>query len=216
MMKFATTSLVVSTATLGLMLGAAQNAQASGLIRNIQSVTVVGGTTASGSSINNIINGSGLPGNIPSLTGVHAATTSSNAWRSNTGSTNFTITFAFNHNFDKLAGFSFWTANGTGLTPNEGVRNMTVQYSTNNGASYTTIAGTPAEFTRGSNTPQVVNFSTAFRDVTHVRFNITKNWGSSRVAIGEVQFRSIPEPSASLALLTLGLGGMVVGLRKRV
>ncbi|WP_253852458.1 PEP-CTERM sorting domain-containing protein, partial [Microcystis aeruginosa] len=41
------------------------------------------------------------------------------------------------------------------------------------------------------------------------------NYGASssnnRIGFSEIQFRSIPEPSSTLALLALGLGG--VGLR---
>jgi hypothetical protein len=58
---------------------------------------------------------------------------------------------------------------------------------------------------------QLISFNKV--GATHVRFNITSNYGGNRVAINEVQFKAIPEPSASLALLASGLAG--VGLRKR-
>jgi hypothetical protein len=37
---------------------------------------------------------------------------------------------------------------------------------------------------------------------------------NNRIGFNEIQFRSIPEPSSTLALLALGLAG--VGLKKRI
>ena len=49
---------------------------------------------------------------------------------------------------------------------------------------------------------------------TQVRFNVQSNYGGIRSGFAEIQFKTIPEPSASLALLALGLVG--IGLRKRI
>ncbi|MDB9412330.1 discoidin domain-containing protein [Microcystis aeruginosa] len=219
-MKLTTKSLVLSTATFGLMLGVAQNAQAGRLIT---------GVTISGTSPNltqnwalgNVINGSGLPGNTPRLQGTHALSASTNAWRTNSGNVPsvanpLSITFQLGAVPTDLIGLSFWNITGpsSGTIANTmGVKDANLEYSTD-GTNFSSLW--TGSFTRGTITasgPQVVNFSLV--KATHVRLNITSNHGQAqRVGFNEIAFKSIPEPSASLALLGLGLAG--VGLRKRI
>jgi hypothetical protein len=223
--KLAITHLVLSTATFGLMLAVPQNAQASGLIRNVIPTTDIG--TGFG-NINATTNGAGLQGppvNKPSLTGDHAQTntgTNPNAWRSSIPDPgaigNVTINFAFGRIYN-LAGFSFWNLNGT-----SGINTVTIQYSSNNGGNWTTLTdpNVPAFFTgrptTGVVSAQQVSFSPVY--ATNVRFINMSNHGGTgsnyRLGFNEIQFTSIPEPSTTLALLALGLAGMGLGLRKRI
>ncbi|MDB9433764.1 discoidin domain-containing protein [Microcystis aeruginosa] len=221
MMKLTTKSLVLSTATFGLMLGVAQNAQAGRLIT---------GVTISGTSPNltenwavgNVINGSGLPGNTPRLQGTHALSASTNAWRTNSGNlpsvaNPLSITFQLGAVPTDLGGLSFWNLTGPSsgsFSTAMGVQNANLEYSTD-GTNFSSLW--TGSFTQGTITasgPQKIDFNPV-EGVTHVRLNITSNHGQAqRVGFNEIAFKSIPEPSASLALLGLGLAG--VGLRKRI
>ena len=216
-MKLANASLALSTATFGLMLGLAQNAQAASYLVPNVNASVSGIGTNSPYNIVNIVNGQGLPGNTPSLTGNHASSTNTNSWRSALGflAAPKPIQITFNFGVARnLTGLSFW--NATDGSPDNsqlfGVKDVTFQYLS--GATWTAL--TPLSpwtgaFTQGLASPQLVDFSQV--TTTQVRFNIASNFGGQRVAINEVQFKAVPEPSASLALLALGLAG--VGLRKR-
>lgn len=213
------------------MLAVPQNAQAAGLIRNV-TATVSGAGDAQQGNINYTTDGAGLigpPANTPSLTGDHEATSTTNAWRSgrldllpSPGVTGITINFAFNRVYN-LAGFSFWNAGGNATLANQGIKNVTIEYSSNNGGTWTTLTGAPGSFAAGSSTTgslvsvQQVNFSPVL--ATNVRFKDMTTQGTNtalnnRLGFNEIQFRSIPEPSSTLALLALGLVG--VGLRKRI
>ncbi|AKE64735.1 putative Bacterial Ig-like domain (group 1) [Microcystis aeruginosa NIES-2549] len=221
-MKLAIRPLVLSTATFGLMLGVSQNAQAAGLIPRVTASTA---NSASGWNIANTVNGVGLPSNTPSLTENHNVTNSTNSWRTNTipvGTPLSSVTIEFNFNrIYNLAGFSFWNLSSSSAT--QGINTLTIEYKLNTGA-WTTLTGpgVPLAFAQGTTSttssisPQVFNFSPVY--ATNVRFsNMTNHGGSGnnrRLGFSEIQFRSIPEPSSTLALLALGLGG--VGLRKRV
>jgi hypothetical protein len=226
MMKLTTKSLVLSTATFGLMLGVAQNAQA-GLITGVTATLT--GTTPNW-ALDNVTNGSGLTGNKPSLGGTHALSATTNAWRSN--NTTFplvapiSITFKLGTVPQDLIGLSFWNMTGLASLTAMGVQGANFQYSIDNAANFTALTPTAfngvagawtGSFTRGGTTisgPETVDFNLV-KGVTHVRLNITSNYASAqRVGFNEIAFKSIPEPSASLALLGLGLAG--VGLRKRI
>ena len=216
-MKLAIKPLVLSTATLGLMLGVAENAQAS-LIPNITASTNMG--SAFSTNIANTVNGAGLPSNTPSLTGSHAAATVTNAWFGTALTGN--ITFNLNGSYS-LAGFSFWNFNRYLFS--WGIKDVTVQ-SSSDGTTWTTIAGAPVQFAIASNAPippAVYSFSPV--TASFVRFVVASNWGSvNGTGFSEVQFnrtpdqppqlQSVPEPSSLLALLAFGLAG--VGLRKRM
>jgi hypothetical protein len=206
-MKLAIKPLVVSTAALSLMFGVAQNAQAA-LITGITASTDMG---SNGTNIINTVNGQGLPSNTPSLTGAHQTATGGNAWLGNQSTGN--ITFNLNGSYS-LTGFSFWNLNNPGNTA--GIKDVTVQSSTN-GTTWTTIAGAPTQFAIAANAPQSPEqFSFSPVTASFVRFVVSSNWGGSFAGFSEVQFHGtpVPEPSALLALLAFGLGG--VSLRKRL
>ncbi|MFM7475166.1 MAG: discoidin domain-containing protein, partial [Microcystis aeruginosa] len=206
------------------MLGVAQNAQAAYVVPGVTVSSLTGATTntSGGYKLQDMVNGKGLPGGIPSLTGNHANTASGNSWRS-VLNPKYPVGITFNLNgIRELAGLSFWNANSN--QSNSGVKNVTFQYSTDgtnffalNPISFKGVAGAwTGAFDQGGAAAQLVDFKEV--KATHVRFNITSNYfasgTASRIAINEVQFKAIPEPSASLALLALGLAG--VGLRKRI
>ncbi len=219
MMKLTTKSIVLSTASFGLMLGVAQNAQAA-LITGV-TISNTSPNLTQNWAVGNVINGSGLPGNTPSLGGIHALSASNNAWRTNSGNlpsvaNPLSITFNLGAVPTDLVGLSFWNITGpsSGTTANTmGVQNANLEYSTD-GTNFSSLW--TGSFLRGGGTasgPQVVDFSLV--KATHVRLNITSNHGQAqRVGFNEIAFKTIPEPSASLALLGLGLAG--VGLRKRI
>ena len=92
------------------------------------------------------INGAGLPGNTPALTGIHAARDSNpiNTWAGDQFTGN--ITFNLNDTYN-LAGFSFWNYNGGN---DIGIQGVTIQSSTD-GTNFTTILDAPTEFNIGNN-----------------------------------------------------------------
>ncbi|GBL13311.1 hypothetical protein MTo_00601 [Microcystis aeruginosa NIES-1211] len=221
-MKLAITHLVLSTATFGLMLAVPQNAQASGLIRNVAANVVTGGTGFGGIGLTT--NGAGLigpPVDRPTLTGDHSATSNTNSWRSanlNAGTIGqAVIEFTFPRVYN-LAGFSFWNLGSTTTLASQGINGVKIEYLKEN--VWTPLIGAPISFLRGStagNTPvETFNFTPVF--TTKVKFsNMTNHGGigtNYRLGFNEIQFRSIPEPSTTLALLALGLAA--VGLRKRI
>ncbi|MCA2709955.1 MAG: PEP-CTERM sorting domain-containing protein [Microcystis sp. M015S2] len=219
-MKHAITPLVLSTATFGLMLGVPQNAQASGLIRNVTATTnLVGATTSS--NLLFTTNGAGLPLGTPSLTGTHEASTGTNAWRSanNFPSSTGVFEFAFNRIYN-LAGFSFWNSGGGTVAADVGINAVKIEYRLGTGGTWTTLSGAPSSFAKGASSGNVAVQQFSFTPVlaTNVRFSNMTNQGGSgsnnRIGFSEIQFRSIPEPSSTLALLALGLAG--VGLKKRI
>jgi hypothetical protein len=211
--KLAISPLALSTATLGLMLGVAQNAQA-----GVTVSTSMG--TQSGFNIINTVNGAGLvPNSVGPLHVASSTTSFGTSWQSNNATTG-TITFQFTGVTPViLGGFKFWNLSGTGNTPGRGLRNVWVQY--NDGTTWKDLLGTttnPFIFAQGANVGTAVGPSNDidFARVlaTQVRFNVRSNYGGARSGFAEIQFKTIPEPSASLALLALGLAG--IGLRKRI
>ena len=214
-MKLAITPLALSTATFGLMLGVAHNAQA-GVIASDGTM----GTQA-GFNIINTINGAGLQPNTPGPRHVASSSTSvDTSWQS--ANTTGNITFQFTSAKPvTLVGFKFWNLSGGGNTRLRGFRNVWVEY--NDGTTWKNLLGTssnPFTFAQGalSTADQGPSNDIDFAEVfaTQVRFNVQSNYGSGggRSGFAEIQFKTIPEPSASLALLALGLVG--IGLRKRI
>ena len=210
-MKLAIKPLVLSTASLGLIFGVAQNAQAA----LITGVTVSTDMGSNGTNIINTVNGVGLPSNTPSLTGNHATAIGGNAWLSAANIATGNITFNLNGSYS-LAGFSFWNFNRDIFSG--GIKDVTVQSSTD-GTTWTTIAGAPVQFAIAANAPiapEVISFSPV--TASFVRFVVASNWGFSSSGFSEVQFDGtptpVPEPSSLLALLAFGLAG--VGFRKRM
>lgn len=204
-MKLAIKPLVLSTASLGLIFGVAQNAQAA----LITGVTVSTDMGSNGTNIINTVNGVGLPSNTPSLTGNHATAIGGNAWLSAANIATGNITFNLNGSYS-LAGFSFWNFNRDIFSG--GIKDVTVQSSTD-GTTWTTIAGAPVQFAIAANAPiapEVISFSPV--TASFVRFVVASNWGFSSTGFSEVQFNGtptpVPEPSSLLALLTFGLAGV--------
>ncbi|WP_041804259.1 PEP-CTERM domain protein [Microcystis aeruginosa] len=229
-MKLTIKTLVLSTATFGLMLGVAQNAQAATLIPGVTASTNISTQWA----LINAVNGQGLPVNTPSLTGNHVQSLNGNSWRSailsNTQGTTIpsgTITFNLNGSYN-LSGFTFWNLGGSSAElTRQGIKNVTIQYSNNGGTTWSTLSGAPIVFAQGtfgspatSQTPQ--QFSFASVAATNVRFTNLSNFGgftspstNNRIGFSEIQFAGteIPEPSSLLALLAFGLAGVSLGKR---
>lgn len=212
-MKLAIKPLVLSTASLGLIFGVAQNAQAA-LITGVTASTDMGVINPADVNIADTVNGRGLPGNTPSLTGNHATAIGGNAWLSAPNIVTGNVTFNLNGSYS-LAGFSFWNFNRDIFTG--GIKGVTVQSSTD-GTTFTTVAGAPTQFAIAANAPiapEVISFSPV--TASFVRFVVASNWGFSSSGFSEVQFDGtptpVPEPSSLLALLAFGLAGVSLGKR---
>ncbi|NCR36068.1 MAG: PEP-CTERM sorting domain-containing protein [Microcystis aeruginosa S11-01] len=228
-MEFAIKTLVLSTATFGLMLSVTQNAQAATLIPGVTASTNITGQSSPLWALNDTVNGNGLPSNTPSLTGVHVPSNAGNSWRSvanpTLGSTG-TITFNLNGSYH-LSGFTFWNLGGSSdALTRQGINSVTIQYSNNGGTTWSTLSGAPTSFTQGTfgspATSQVAQqFSFASVAATNVRFTNLSNFGglpaaNNRIGFSEIQFAAgtkIPEPSSLLALLAFGLAGVSLGKR---
>jgi hypothetical protein len=222
-------TLVLSTATFGLMLGVAQNAQAATLIPGVTAATTnIPGQSSPSWNINDTVNGNGLPGNTPSLTGLHVPSNAGNSWRSeespNPGAGG-DITFSLKGSYN-LSGFTFWNLGGSSeALTRQGIQNVTIEYS-NGGTNWSNLSGAPSMFAQGtygfpatSQTAQQFNFASVA--ATHVRFTNLSNFGgftdstNNRIGFSEIQFAGtkIPEPSSLLALLAFGLAGVSLGKR---
>jgi hypothetical protein len=184
----------------------------------ITGVTVDTDAGAPDGNINNIVNGVGLPGNTPSLTGTHLPGDRLNSWLGNPSGGNL-ITFNLNGQYS-LAGFSLWnlTANNTFIVNgvnvgdnNSGVNGVNVLTSTD-GNTFTALAGAPTQFAIGSSgVPE--QFSFAPVTTSYVRFQVLSNFGARYTGLSEVQFNSasasasaVPEPVTIFGTL-MGLGG---------
>jgi len=211
-----------------------------GVAQNAQAATLIPGVTASTDnistqwSLNDAVNGQGLPGNTPSLTGDHGQSLIGNSWRSDTltntqGTTipSGTITFNLNGSYN-LSGFTFWNlGGGSEELTRQGINNVTIEYSNNGGTTWSTLSGAPTSFTQGTfgtpgtnQTPQAFSFASVA--ATNVRFTNLSNFGAfnnptdnNRIGFSEIQFAGtkIPEPSSLLALLAFGLAGVSLGKR---
>jgi F5/8 type C domain len=164
-------------------------------------------------NINNIVNGAGLPGNTPSLTGTHARPRPSNAWIGLLGSGG-NINFNLNGTYD-LAGFSLWNSNGNNTI---GVRTVNVLTSTD-GTNFTPLTGAPTQFSIGAATPEQFSFVPV--NASYVQFQVLSNYNNPLfIALDEVQFNSadsatsVPEPFTILGTLTAMGGG--AALKRRI
>jgi hypothetical protein len=188
-------------------------------------------STAADYNINSIINGSGLAGNNPALTGQHANASMGNAWLST--DTSGSIFIDLGGDYD-LSGFTFWNTNWDHGAPNSkgkyGIKDVTFLYSLD-GSSFTAIPGAPTTLSKQNSTtditPDIVTFATITADM--VKIMITGNHGADGVGMAEIQFdgsrletspnvpgsASVPEP-ATLAMLCLGLAGLGVARQKTV
>lgn len=207
---------VIAATTVGLGL-LAPNARAA-LISGVTVSTNMGGAISS-IEAGYTVNGAGLPGDVPSLTGDHASgDASANAWFSSIGTPTGNITFNLNGTYS-LAGFSFWNFNGNNQV---GINGVTVQSSTD-GTNFSTIADAPTQFAIGTfadvTPPEIVSFSPV--TASYVRFVVTSNYGATVTGFSEVQFdgtpvtpAATPEPGTVLGLLAIG-GGLVATRRRR-
>ena len=170
--------------------------------------------SGSGTNIQNTVNGAGLPGNTPSLTGLHAAGTASNLWVSPEGTTTGNIDFNLNGSYN-LSGFSFWNFNAF---KNAGIKDVSILTSTD-GLAYTSLAGAPTQFAIGVNAapenPEIFTFSAT--TASFVRFTVTSNYGTPDTGFSEVQFDSATAAAVPFdfepSLGVVGLG-VVFGLNK--
>ena len=111
---------------------------------------------------------------------------------------------------------------------NQGIKNVTIQYSNNGGTTWSNLIGAPTSFAKGlfgaaslPQPPQQFSFTSVA--ATHVRFTNLSNFGGftdpatqNRIGFSEIQFAAgtkIPEPSSLLALLAFGLAGVSLGKR---
>lgn len=197
-----TLALAISSASLSLLAPNAQAALISGVTASTNMATGNG-------SLANTVDGAGLPGNVPSLNGLHALASSSNAWLSSNPFGD--ITFNLNGTYN-LAGFSFWNLN---RNVTSGIKNVTVQTSTD-GVNFATVAGAPTQFAIGvSNAlqlPEIFSFSPV--EASFVRFTVASNWGRAGTGFSEVQFESTPEPTSILGLLVVSGGLLFIQRRK--
>jgi hypothetical protein len=208
-MKLSIKPLLLSSAALALMFGVADNAQAV-LITGVTASSDMGNLTYPGFSTPNLINtvnGRGLLGNTPSLTGNHrAATLSNNAWLSQEGTTTGNITFNLNSTYD-LNGFSFWNWNAANSL--RGIKDVTVQTSTN-GFIFTDLFTTQfAQGPSGAESPEQFSFGPV--TASFVRFQVGSHYfGSGVTGFSEAQFSAVPWETDALPVvgstLLFGLG----------
>ncbi len=180
----------------------------------ITDVTVSTNMSSTYGSIDNIINGPGLPGNVPALTGTHAFPTASNTWTSGyeTGYVIFDLHGSYN-----VSGISIWPFNGNNQVCVKDIQML----SSTNGSSYTTIPGSPTVLPQGPWAQPVnpIYYSFATIQATHIRFNILSNYGYVSPSgwhysgLSEVQLDgAVPEPASSVLLV---LGSLAMIRRRR-
>ena len=141
-----------------------------------------------GVNINNTVNGAGLPGNIPALTGTHVQSSFTTSWSSTPDTTIGNIFFNFNsvHN---LTSFSFWNVTGSSGTTARGIQGVSIATSLD-GLNYTALAGAPSTFARGTTAPGPVQRFNSFTptNAQYVRFNVISNYGATQTGFAEAQF----------------------------
>ena len=208
--------ITIAATTLGLAI-LAPTAQAA-LISGVTASTDMGAALTT--SLVYTLNGAGLPGGIPSLSGDHVIADTDYSWLGSVGILTGQITFDLNGSYS-LGGFSFWNLNGPMGSSLSGIRMVTVQSSTD-GSSFYDILGAPTEFARGVDGPQppeVFSFPTPVT-ASHVRFVVGSNWGAEYVTgFSEVQFdaaspAAVPEPTGIVGLLAIG-GAFLTTKRRR-
>ncbi len=137
-----------------------------------------------GSNLDSTINGTGLDA-FPSLSATHEGTNPGNAFYA----TNDVGTIDFDLGGSYLVdGLSFWNVNATG-PPQTGVQNVII-YSSEDGVTYTAIAGAPTVFAEATQTTsEAEQFSFAEVTTSFIRIEVTSNYGSPDfVGFAEVAF----------------------------
>jgi hypothetical protein len=159
--------------------------QAQDIINPVSATTTL--SAEFGSSLVNTINGSGLDV-FPSLSATHAGTDPGSAfWATlETGNIDFDLGAAY-----LVDGLAFWNANANGPTQT-GIQNVNI-LSSEDGVTYTAIAGAPTVFTEVTGpTSDAEQFSFAEVTASFIRFEVTTNYGSpSSIAFAEVAFSGI-------------------------
>jgi F5/8 type C domain len=207
--------LAIGLATLALSVANIPTARAA-LITGVTATTDMG--TQGGTSLTGIINGTGLPGNVPSLSGQHAIPSNFNYWASQNNTITGNVTFNLNGTYN-LTSFSLWNYGASGFgTP--GVKGVTIQTSID-GTNFTTLLGAPTQFAEvagSTRNPEIINFAPV--DAAYVKFQILSNYGyPTNTALSEVQFNgtavatSVPEPLTILGTLTAFGGGAALKRR---
>jgi hypothetical protein len=145
-------------------------------------------TAQFGSNLDNTINGAGLDA-FPSLSATHEGTNPGNAFYATNAAG--TIDFDLGGSF-LLDGLAFWNANapGPGQT---GIQEVLVS-SSEDGVTYTPIAGSPITFTQVM-TPTSPAEQFSFTEITasFIRFDVISNYGDpgNLVAFAEVAFSGV-------------------------
>jgi hypothetical protein len=169
-------------------------------------------------NINNIINGTGLPGSTPALSGQHAISNTTNAWASNVNKKTGVIDFVLGGQY-AIKNINVWNLSGsTPYRAVSGVKDVEVSTS-QDGVNYSIFSGI-TQFAAGPNpagpvTAQSFNLVTPFSTggvlAQFVRFKVLSNY-NSLVATGlsEVQFdgtlsQAIPTPALLPGLVGLGM-----------
>jgi len=138
-----------------------------------------------GSSLDNAINGAGLDA-FPSLSASHEATTPGNSFLATNepGSIDFDLGGSY-----LVDGLSFWNENGPG-PGGTGIQEVVVS-SSEDGVTYTPIAGSPTTFSRVmAPTSPAESFSFTAVTASFIRFDVMSNYGDpgNLVAFAEVAF----------------------------
>ncbi|MFK5981315.1 MAG: T9SS type A sorting domain-containing protein [Flavobacteriaceae bacterium] len=140
-----------------------------------------------GSNLDNTINGSGLDV-FPSLSATHEGTNPGNAFyaTSDVGTIDFDLGGSY-----LVDGLSFWNVNATG-PPQTGIQNVIIS-SSEDGVTYTVIAGSPTVFAEATNTTSdAQQFSFTEVTTSFIRIEVTTNYGSPDfVGFAEVAFSGI-------------------------
>ncbi|MFZ4557133.1 MAG: discoidin domain-containing protein [Pseudanabaena sp.] len=206
---------LVVTAFTAFMSLSATSVSAINLIPNVTASTNT--TSAFGTLIGNTVNGAGLTGNTPALTGLHGTPDPGNSYFALNASSPTPQLFTFNLNGSyNLGGFSFWNLNSG--TPSIGIKDVNISTSTD-GSVFTSLVGAPTVFaigaTNASANPEIFAFSPT--TASYVRFAVTSNYGDAfTTGFNEVQFNSAATPvpfdfDPSLGVVSLGV---VFGINK--
>ena len=145
------------------------------------------GLTVNAGSVANVTNGSGLTSATPALTGVHETYSNTNGVRSaNIITSPVSLLFTFPAVF-WVTGISFWQVTGS-TNNNNGIRSVLIQSSLDN-SSWISIPNGTLEFPFGGSTPSnpiVISWTPV--QARFIKFLVNSVWGSTRIALLEVQF----------------------------
>ena len=191
--------------------------------------TIVSGATATASSTiifggvdetaPHAVDGSGLSlGDNTAVTPdqMHTNSDNFNAWLTQTGDTDPTLTVNLGAVYDKIAGVRIFNYNSPGSFTTRGVRTTRLLQSVD-GSTWTTnslgLFTIPIASGISSDTGTYFAFSGPVQ-AKFFQFDIQSNWGDATPLYGlsELQFEAVPEPSS---VVLLGLGGLVLWRRMR-